>query len=381
MYSLGFLASVFVFFGMTVFVYKNYPLSWRENRMFRLVLLLWHLSGMISIALIFTTFHRIPSTGMKYSISRIGTFYYVMLLLLTLLFAVRLVIRSAVLWFMKRRAVRLTPEKQSILKDRRVHAMAFIAASYLITVQGYFNIDDLHTTTYRVSIPKQSALDSMTVVFLADIHAGSGNWEFTYRQLEEQINAAKPDVLLLGGDIFDETTSDQDVELVRELLEDIDPPKYGIYYVYGNHDDPGTGWAAEQMRSMGAEVLDDRMVLLGEDIQLIGHHDPTHSDLTGPELLSRLEIDDTKPVLVLTHRPKEFADLAEQGADLVLAGHTHGFNIPFFLGGPAFNDMYYGIRSYGNMTAITTSGVSAWGWHYKWPAISEIVRIELQFAK
>jgi predicted MPP superfamily phosphohydrolase len=188
-------------------------------------------------------------------------------------------------------------------------------------------------------------------------------------------------VLLLGGDIFDETTSDQDVELVRELLEEIDPPEYGIYYVYGNHDDPDTGWAAEQMRSMGAEVLDDRMVLLGEDIQLIGHHDPTHSDLTGPELLNRLEIDDTKPVLVLTHRPKEFADMAEQGADLALAGHTHGFNIPFFLGGPAFNDMYYGIRSYGNMTAITTSGVSAWGWHYKWPAISEIVRIELQFAE
>jgi hypothetical protein len=41
--------------------------------------------------------------------------------------------------------------------------------------------------------------------------------------------------------------------------------------------------------------------------------------------------------------------------------------------------MYYGIRRYDNMTAVVTSGVSAWGFHYKWPAVSEIVTIHVTF--
>ena len=381
MYRFAFLISVFVFLCMTLFVYWNYPRSWRENGMFRLVLILWHLTGMGSLILIFTAFHKVPATGLKYSISRIGTFYYVMLLLLTMLFAIRLVIRTIYLWILKRRGITPSEENQSILKDKRVHAMVFIVLSYVITVLGYFNIDNLHTTNYEITLPKRSSLDSMTIVFLADIHAGSGNWEFTYRQLEEQIDAAKPDVLLLGGDIFDETTSPQDVELVRNVLTEIQQPKYGIYYVYGNHDDPNTGWAAEQMRSMSVDVLEDRMVLLGDDIQLVGHNDPTHSDLSCSELLNSLAVDSEQPLIVLTHRPKEFAAMAQNGVDLAFAGHTHGFNIPFFLGEAVRYDMYYGMRFYGDMAAVTTSGVSAWGWHYKWPAISEIVRVEVYFSK
>ena len=32
-----------------------------------------------------------------------------------------------------------------------------------------------------------------------------------------------------------------------------------------------------------------------------------------------------------------------------------------------------------NGSAITTSGVSAWGYHYKWPAESEVVTIHVTF--
>ena len=62
-----------------------------------------------------------------------------------------------------------------------------------------------------------------------------------------------------------------------------------------------------------------------------------------------------------------------------MAGHTHGFNIPQFLGAPLFGDMFSGIQQYGGMAAVTTSGVSAWGFHYKWPAVSEVVTIHVTF--
>ena len=53
-------------------------------------------------------------------------------------------------------------------------------------------------------------------------------------------------------------------------LKEIRQPKYGIYFVYGNHDSNIEDWAAEQMRRIGAAVLKDEMTILGEDIQLIG---------------------------------------------------------------------------------------------------------------
>lgn len=56
-----------------------------------------------------------------------------------------------------------------------------------------------------------------------------------------------------------------------------------------------------------------------------------------------------------------------------------GFNIPFFLTVGPSNDMLQGIETYGDMTAVTSSGVSAWGLHYKFPAYSEIVLIHMTF--
>ena len=42
--------------------------------------------------------------------------------------------------------------------------------------------------------------------------------------------------------------------------------------------------------------------------------------------------------------------------------------------------MFAGIKNYGNMAAVTTSSVSAWGFHYKWPALSEVVTIHVVFS-
>ena len=379
MYRFFFMASVLLFLAMTVFVYLNYPKSWRENKMFRVVLILWHLTGMLAISIIFTVFKTIHHAGIKYEIVRIGTYYYLMVLLLTILFAIRLAISSLYLFIMKKRGAEIPEQGKRWLTDKRVHSILFILAAYVITTAGYFNIDILNTTEYDITIHKKSAEKDLNVLLVADIHAGSGNWEFTYTELAEQIDNANADVILLAGDIFDETTSDHDVELVNWMLETIRQPRYGIYYVYGNHDDSTNDWAGKTIRSMGVTTLDDRMTILGEDVQLIGHDDPKHSSLTYQQLMSSLQVDSEKPVLMLTHRPKEFRELSELGIDLAVAGHTHGFNIPFFMGEPSLNDMYYGWRQYGNLNAVTTSGVAAWGWHYKWPAKSEIVLIHLHF--
>ena len=80
-------------------------------------------------------------------------------------------------------------------------------------------------------------------------------------------------MLLIGGDLFDETTAESDAEKIVSVLETIQKPKYGIYYVYGNHDGLVEDWvpgAKDAILNAGVKILADEMVTIGEDIQLIG---------------------------------------------------------------------------------------------------------------
>ena len=365
------------FILVTLFVYFNYPLSWRQNRMFKAVLLLWHIVGTAALITVFTYYRHIPYEGVKYEIVRIGTFYYIMITLLGIMFFLRRVSSVTYLFVMEHTGQPVDEKKRRFISDRRLHSILFLAAAFIICAVGFFNIDFLRPTHYEVHIPKACAEKDLDICLIADIHAGSGNWEFTYDDLAELIDAAHPDVLLIAGDVFDETTSVSDVEYVSWALRSIQPPRYGAYFIYGNHDDITENWAAEQMRSLGVTVLEDETALLGGDIQLIGRMDPKYRHRSMEALVDGLDPD--KPILVLTHRPKEFKKMADLGCDLAMAGHTHGFNIPQFLGTNLLNDTYYGLRQYGDMTAITTSGVSAWGFHYKFPGISEVVSIHVTF--
>ena len=107
--------------------------------------------------------------------------------------------------------------------------------------------------------------------------------------------------------------------------------------------------------------------------------DPVDDQLSLDELMNKVDKDDSLPTIMLTHRPEKFKEISDAGCDLALAGHTHGFNIPQFMGRNIAYDMYYGRKDYNGMTAITTSGVSAWGFHYKFPAKSEIVSLHITF--
>ena len=152
-----------------------------------------------------------------------------------------------------------------------------------------------------------------------------------------------------------------------------------MYYVYGNHDNKNDDWAAKKMEEMGVTVLQDEMITISDDIQLIGLLDPKLKAEDPETLFPKLNLYYDYPIIVLQHRPKHYQMLSELGADLVMAGHTHGFNIPFYLTLPLLSDSYYGLKKYNEMSAITSSGVSAWGFHYKFPAESEVVNIHVTF--
>jgi hypothetical protein len=379
--SVSFLLAAIGFVIVSVFVFMNYPLAWRKDKLFVTILALWHLLGTSCLICVFVFFRSIPLENVRYEICRIATFFNVSTMLLGLLFLIRLIYSRA--WhFLLRRTGRKAVARKPWIADRRNQTVFFILLSFAICIAGYFNVDILHLHRYDVNVTAKSADSELRICLIADIHAGSGTWEYTYDDMAKQIDACDADVLLIGGDLCDETTAERDLKNFISVLKEIKQPRYGIYYIYGNHDDLVENWAADVrplFGELGVRILTDEMVILGEDIQLIGRLDPSLGAEKIADLFKRLNPDPNKPILVLTHRPKHLRELASLGCDLVMAGHTHGFNIPQFLGVSPVNDMISGIRHYGDMTAVTTSGTGAWGFHYKWPAESEVVCITVHF--
>lgn len=381
MNSVAFLVAAIGFVLISVFVFMNYPLSWRKDKLFVTLLALWHLVGTVALTIVFTRFRYIAYENIRHEICRTATLFFVSTTLLAMFFLFR-IIYTRTYQFILRRTGRGPKNTHRRISDRRYQTVIFILLSFGIALAGYFNIDFLKLNTYDVEVHAESAESGLRICLISDIHAGSGCYEYTYDDLVEQINACNADVLLIGGDLFDETTAENDADNFVWVLQTIRQPKYGIYYVYGNHDGLMEDWvpgAKDAVLKAGVKVLADEMVTLGEDIQLIGCLDPKLRAEDFETLYVRLQPDPDKPLIVLTHRPKHFREMAALGVDLVMAGHTHGFNIPHFFSTSLVNDMLDGLKTYGDMTAITSSGVGAWGFHYKWPAESEVVCIQLHF--
>ena len=381
MNALAFLIAAIGFVVVSVFVFLSYPRSWRHNRIFTALLAIWHTVGVICLIGVFTFFKEIRHEGLRHEICRVATIYYIGLMLMALMFLFRLVSSTMYRFIARQTGVKIALEPQSWASDKKVHAVVFMLVAYTVALVGYFNIDVLHRTDYKLRIEKASSMDQLDICLIADIHAGSGTWEYSYDDLSQRIREIDPDILLIAGDVFDETTSERDISYVLRSLKEAGTMKHGSYFIYGNHDSPIEKELAQKLKEIGVTILEDEMVTVGEDIQLVGLLDKKQRKANAAKLIEDLHPDPSRPLLVLTHRPSGFKKIAKTGADLVMAGHTHGFNIPQFLGTPLFGDMFYGTKAYGSMTAIVTSGVSAWGFHYKWPAVSEVVHIRLTFEK
>ena len=377
MNTVVFLLAAVIFVLVSWFVYRNYPAAWRQNNLFRKVLYLYHVIGLTCLIMIFTPlFRRIPYENIRYELSRVGTFYYIPLLLMALQYLVLHIYTRTYQFILKYTGREMSRRAKKHLIDRQFFAVLFGAVSFGICILGYFNIDFIQLQTYEVKAAAKSSEKELTICLVSDVHAGAGTWEYTYDDMQEIIDACNADVLLLDGDIFDETTNGKDMDNFFWVLETIRKPRYGIFYVSGNHDEPSV---ADEMAKRNITVLDGDMAVIGGDIQLIGVADGKHSETEIRRLFDELQPDPDKPIITMIHRPIQFSTLSSLGSDLAVSGHTHGFNAIQFLGTPLFGDMFCGITNYGDMTAITTSGVSAWGYHYKWPAQSEIVKIHMTF--
>ena len=232
-------------------------------------------------------------------------------------------------------------------------------------------------------LPPQLA--GYTIVQVSDIHVGPTIGRAFIEQIVARINALKPDLVAITGDLVDGSVAELGhlVEPLRELSA-----KDGVYFVTGNHEyySGADEWIAF-LGTLGVKVLRNERVTIcagpgGACFDLAGVDDWTAKGFGkghGADLPRALEgRDPGRPLVLLAHQPKAAREAAALGVDLQLSGHTHGGQLwPFNWLVKLEQPFVSGLYALRDTQIYVSNGTGYWGPPMRLGAPAEITRLEL----
>lgn len=367
----------------------NHRFNWLRFKVpFAVVYLFMALSPVIAFLL--------PKFAVAIVIRRIST-YWIGIMLYSLLYVV--------LFDLLRLIAKHTKLKNTLLFSRGSVisiGSVVVACAVATCLYGIFNARNIKVNEYSVTVNKSCGSDKhLKAVLVADLHMGYAIGVDHITNMVEKINQQDADIVIIAGDIFDNSYDGMDdPEGIKAQLRSI-KSKYGVYAVYGNHDIDEKilmgftfDWGGKQlhnekmtnfMKECNIKLINDESVLINDEFYLVGRRD---TDKPGTEDGTRAEIseltkdlDKTKPIFVLSHEPDELQKTADAGADIDFSGHTHdGQLFPGNLTIGLFWENPCGMIKKDNMYSIVTSGVGVYGTFMRVGTDAEICSVDIDFA-
>jgi len=259
---------------------------------------------------------------------------------------------------------------------------------------GWYLDHHVWQTEYTLTTAKN--IPPLKIAMFADSHIGTTFDATGFAEHLQKIQAQNPDVVLIVGDYVDDGTTRENMIKATQSLGQL-KTKYGIYFVFGNHDKgyygaSHRGFSADELvktlTGNGIKVLRDESILIGNAFYIIGRRDYSEVKERGGNRQSIVDLvkdlDSSKYFVVLDHQPVEFKKDVAAAVDLVLCGHTHGGQLfPFNQVGKwiGANDLVYGHEKRNKTDFIVTSGISDWAIKFKTGTKSEFVIINLKKGK
>ncbi len=252
-----------------------------------------------------------------------------------------------------------------------------IALSVFALVFGYFHMQTVQPAYYSIETENVS----MRIAFLSDLHYPNAMTPERLQSICDKIEAQKPDLLLLGGDMVDEGTSDAEIGECISILDSISST-YGTYYICGNHDNllqrySNADLLYKALESSEITLLADETAMVG-GLTLVGRR-----DLSDPSRrpLSELLPQESGYVLCLDHQPLDAEAAAADGCDLMLSGHTHNGQIWPIGYINALLGPKYGQYQFGEMDLVVSSGIVGWAYPIRTQGVCEYVILDLTTTK
>lgn len=223
---------------------------------------------------------------------------------------------------------------------RRLILLLLVAGLAFAGLGFWTAVQDPQVVRYRLAIPGLSA--PVRIVQLSDSHVGSIDMPASRLvRVVAQMNALKPDLVLLTGDYVSGNPDKWSLVQTRAALEPFKALQapLGVFAVLGNHDDPAkttTVLAGSPVRLLVGARAD------AGPLQIVGVDDITRGSPAVERMRSVVRAAPLdKPMLVVVHRPSWIQWLPERPSVLMIGGHTHGGQLKLpIIGAWAINEFY-----------------------------------------
>ena len=236
------------------------------------------------------------------------------------------------------------PERRRALKWGLFYPLLALATSlYGNRIERLSEVENFFDIPIK-NLPPE--LENFKIAQISDVHLGA---YFSLERLEnllQKISDAKPDLLAITGDIFDDNKiNSKAIQLVNSFCDKF---KFGIFYIHGNHEHHrGIASIEAELHKTkihwlvnSSENVTSKRFILGVD------YPPTAPIMSSggrgdlDEKFYQQKRDFVEQALknvpydavciLLAHHPEFIDDGAEKNIPLTLTGHTHGGQIGIF---------------------------------------------------
>ncbi|MFN7488783.1 MAG: metallophosphoesterase [Chryseotalea sp.] len=279
-------------------------------------------------------------------------------------------LQRAVRWVFQSITKKETLPGDSITRSEFLSKAALVATAVPFGVMTFGILTGAHD--YRIrrkkvaiqNLPK--AFHGLRVVQLSDIHSGSFFNKTAVKGGVEMALSEKPDVIFFTGDLVNNKASE--VEDYISIFDKLKAP-LGVYSVTGNHDyGDYVAWTSQEQKQKNFKNLMEAHRLLGFNLLM---NENKLITLNGDQLAivgienwgagrfakyGKLDVayagtQDAATKILLSHDPSHWDAQVKnyKDIDLMLAGHTHGFQFGVEIGDFKWSPSQYAYKQWAGM--------------------------------
>ena len=252
--------------------------------------------------------------------------------------------------------------------------VAFLFVASLL-LYGYINYRNPRVEEISIDLrtPGEELSGSgkqVRIVAVSDVHLGYATDKKDLQRFVEKINSLNPDIILIGGDLIDNSVVPVEEQRMHEELSMLKAPM-GIYMVPGNHEyissNRNLGKVKEFLARTPIVLLRDSVVSLPCGIILAGRDDRPQEKSMEQLMSEAVELGDSLhagnfATMLLKHRPYGIAANDSLGFDIQFSGHTHRGQVwPLTMLVDRMYEQSHGYRKWQHSHVIVSSGLSLWG--------------------
>lgn len=255
--------------------------------------------------------------------------------------------------------------------------------SVFVTIFGIFLYGNLHYyNKARVDLKLETPAilkKPVRIVMMSDLHLGYPNQVDEFRKWVDKVNAERPDLILIAGDILDGNIGIVRRQNMQQEFRRLNAP---IYACLGNHEYlTGRNESIRFYSEAGINLLIDSVATVSlpskDTIAIIGR-----DDRTNPNRKSVAQLLENAPFgafsILLDHQPYHLEEAEQAGINFQFSGHTHYGQVwPIsWIEDLIYEDAFGSLRK-GKTDYYVSSGIGIWGGKFRIGTRSEYVVAEI----